>query len=61
LVVSTSRTAFIRSKEINSPSARGIAAPDRPVPDPRAVTGTLLAVAVWRSRATSSAVDGLAR
>lgn len=61
LVTSTSSTAFIRSKETSSPSARGIAAPDKPVPEPRAVTGTWLSEAILSSRATSSAVAGLAR
>ena len=39
----------MRSKEISRPSARGIAAPDRPVPDPRAVTGTLSFEAAFSS------------
>ena len=52
---STSRTAFIRSKEISSPSARGRAAPDKPLPDPRAVTGTWCSAAATSSWATSSA------
>ena len=60
LVVSTSRTAFIRSKEISSPSSRGRAAPDRPLPDPRAVTGTPCSEAAISSCETSSAVAGLA-
>lgn len=61
LVTSTSSTAFMRSNEISRPSARGIAAPDRPVPEPRAVTGTWFSVAALSSCATSSAVAGLAR
>src|SRR5271166_4824125 len=60
LTLSTSRTWFIRSKEITSPPSCGRAAPDNPQPDPRAVTGTLCSVAASSSCATSSAVAGLA-
>ncbi|CKR99779.1 Uncharacterised protein [Mycobacterium tuberculosis] len=60
LAVSTSRTLFIRSNEISSPPSTGRAAPDKPHPDPRAVTGTPFSEAAFSSWATSSGVAGLA-
>ena len=39
VLVSISRIPFMRSNDTTMPSARGTAAPDRPVPLPRAVTG----------------------
>lgn len=59
--VSTSSTAFIRSNEITRPFSRGRAAPESPVPEPRAVTGTPCSPAALSSPATSSALPGFAR
>jgi hypothetical protein len=56
--VSISSTLFMRSNDTTMPSWRGLAAPDRPVPLPRAVTGVPVSVASARTAATCSAVSG---
>ncbi len=48
----------MRSNDTRMPSGRGMQAPDRPVPEPRAVTGTPCSVAARRIAATSSVVAG---
>ncbi len=48
----------MRSNETTMPSGSGMAAPDRPVPLPRAVTGTRSSFATRRTAATSSVVPG---
>ena len=54
--VSISRMRFIRSKASRIPSATGTAAPESPVPLPRAITGTRCSVAT-RSTSTTSSVE----
>ncbi len=56
--VSISRMRFIRSNETTIPSSRGTQAPDRPVAEPRAVTGIPISFAIRRTAATSAAVPG---
>ncbi len=56
--VSISRMRAIRSKASRIPSATGTAAPDSPVPLPRATTGTRCSVASRSTSATSSVVPG---
>ena len=58
LAVSISRIASIRSKETTIPPDTGMAAPESPVPEPRAVSGTRSATAACTTAATSSAVPG---
>ncbi len=56
--LSISRTRFSRSNEITSPPRRGIAAPDKPVPEPRAVTGSPRSLATCSTAATSPVLPG---
>ena len=48
----------MRSNDTTMPSARGTAAPDRPVPLPRAVTGTRCSFATRSTAATSAVLPG---
>ena len=59
--VSISRIRFMRSKASKMPSATGTAAPERPVPLPRATTGTLCSLASRRTSDTSSVDPGSTR
>jgi hypothetical protein len=60
LSASISRIWFIRSNEMSRPFGQGRAAADRPVPEPRAVTGICARVAAANIAATCSAVCGRA-
>jgi hypothetical protein len=56
---SISSTWFIRSNDTTSPPAAGTAAPDSPVPEPRAVTRSPWAPATFSTPATSAVLPGL--
>ena len=56
--VSSSSTLFMRSKDTRIDASPGVAAPERPVPDPRAVTGMRSASAKRRTSATSWVLSG---
>ena len=60
LAVSISSMTAMRSKETTIPPSTGIDAPDNPVPEPRAVTGTPSSAATRTTAATSSVVAGRA-
>ncbi len=59
--VSISRIRFMRSKASRMPSATGTAAPDSPVPLPRATTGTPCSLASFSTSDTSSVEPGMTR
>ena len=56
--VSISRIRFMRSKASRMPSATGTAAPESPVPLPRATTGTPCSLATLSTSDTSSVEPG---
>jgi len=58
LAPSISSTRFIRSNDTTSPPAAGTAAPDNPVPAPRAVTLSPWAPATRSTAATSAVLPG---
>jgi hypothetical protein len=55
---SISTMAPMRSNDTTIPPSTGMQAPDNPVPDPRAVTGTLCRPATRSTAATSAVVPG---
>ena len=55
---SISRTRFIRSNDTTRPPLAGTAAPDSPVPEPRAVTRSPCAPATRSTAATSAVLPG---
>jgi hypothetical protein len=56
--VSISTMRVMRSNDTTIPPSAGMHAPDSPVPDPRAVTGTPWRSATPSTAATSPVVDG---
>jgi len=56
----TARMRRIRASDSSTPSPRGSAPPERPVPAPRAVTGTFSWLQARSTSRTSSSVEGSA-